>query len=99
MSGRDVLSNDRKKTPATRQERRGGERLIERPWLQLICCTPVSGREVGHVFWSEGSRQDRGPKESSEGAGVDKMRLGPDDINLQTEELHGNYSVLIVSAE
>jgi len=99
MSGRDVLSNDRKKTPATRQGRQGGERLIERPWLQLICCALVSGREVGCVFWSEGSRQDRGPKESSEGAGVDKMRLGPDDINLQTEELHGNYSVLIVSAE
>jgi len=99
MLGRDVLSDDRKKTPATRQGRRGGERLIERPWLQLICCAPVSGREVGHVFRSEGSRQDRGPKESNKGAGVNKMRLGPDDINLQTEELHSNYLVLIVSAE
>jgi len=28
---------------------------------------------------------------------VDKRRLGPDDVNLQTEELHCNYSVLIVS--
>jgi len=99
MSGRDVLSDDRKKTLATRQGHRGGERLIEQPWLQLICCALVSGREVGHVFWSKGSRQDRGPKESSEGARVDKMRLGPDDVNLQTEELHGNYSVLIVSVE
>ena len=63
MSERDVLSNDRKKTPATRQGRRSGERLIERPWLQLICCAPVSGREVGCVFRSEGSHQDRGPKE------------------------------------
>jgi len=35
----------------------------------------------------------------SEGVRVDKTRLGPDDVNLQTEELHGNYSVLIVSAE
>jgi len=35
----------------------------------------------------------------SEGVEVDKERLGPDDINLQTEELHCNYSVLIVSAE
>jgi len=26
-------------------------------------------------------------------------RLGPDDVNLQTVELHCNYSVLIVSAE
>jgi len=99
MSERDVLSDDRKKTPATRQGHRGGERLIERSWLQLICCAPVFGREVGRVFWSEGSRQDRGPKESSEGAGVDKMRLGPDDINLQTKELHGDYSVLIVSVK
>jgi len=35
----------------------------------------------------------------SEGVEVDKERLGPDDVNLQTEELHYNYSVLIVSAE
>jgi len=82
MSGRNVLSDDKKKAPTTRQECRGRERLIERPWLQLICCALVSGREVGHVFWSEGSRQDRGPGELSEGAGVDKVRLGPDDINL-----------------
>jgi len=32
----------------------------------------------------------------SEGVGVDKERLGPDDVNLQTEELHCTYSVLIV---
>jgi len=64
-----------------------------------MCCAPVSSHEVGHVFRSEGSRQDRGPKESGDGVGVDKERLGPDDVNLQTEELHSNYSVLIVSAE
>ena len=64
-----------------------------------MCCAPVSSREVGHVFWSEGSRQDRGPKGSSEGVRVNKTRLGPDDVNLQTEELHDNYSVLIVSVE
>jgi len=62
-------------------------------------CALVSSREVGRIFWSEGSHQDRGPKKSSEGVGVDKMRLGPDDINLQTEELHCNYSVLIGSPE
>jgi len=83
----------------TRQGCRGGEQLIERPWLQLMCCALVSGREVGRVFQSEGSRQDRGPKELGEGVGVDKGILGPDDINLQTEELHSNYSVLIVNAE
>ena len=64
-----------------------------------MCCAPVSSCEVGHVFWSDGSCQDRGPKELSEGVRVDKMRLGPDDINLQTEELHCNYSVLIGSPE
>ena len=73
--------------------------LLKRPWLQLMCCAPVSSCEVGCVFQSSGSHQDRGPKESSEGAGVDKMRLGPDDVNLQTEELHCNYSVLIGSPE
>jgi len=35
----------------------------------------------------------------SEEVGVDKERLGPDDVNLQTEKLHYNYSVLIVSVE
>jgi len=83
----------------TSQGRRGGERLIERPWLQLMCCAPVSGREVGRVFRSERSREDRSPKESDKGVGVDKEKLGPDDVNLQTEELHCNYSVLIVRAE
>jgi len=99
MSEMDILSNDKNNTPVDCQGCRSGERLIERPWLQLMCCAPVSGREVGHVFRSEGSRQDRGPKELIEGSGVDKMRLGPDDVNLQTKELHCNYSVLIGSPE
>jgi len=64
-----------------------------------MCCAPVSGHEVGRIFRSDESRQDRGPKGSSEGVGMDKTRLGPDDVNLQTEELHCNYSVLIVSAK
>ena len=97
--GRDVLSNDRKKAPADCQGHWSRERLVERPWLQLMCCAPVSGREVGRVFRSKGSCRDRSPKESSEEVGVDKMRLGPDDVNLQTEELHCNYSVLIGSLE
>ena len=73
--GRDVLSDDRKKAPADCQGRRSRERLVERPWLQLMYCTLVSGCEVSRVFWSEGSRRDRGPKESSEGVRVDKMTL------------------------
>jgi len=99
MSEGIVLSDKRKKAPVARQGCRDRERLIERPWLQLMCCAPVSGREVGRVFQSGGSRQDRGPRESSEGVRVDKMGLEPDDVNLQTEELHCNYSVLIVCAE
>ena len=75
------------------------EQLVGRPWLQLMYCTLVSGREVGHVFWSGGSHQDRGPKWASGGVREDKIRLGLVDINLQTEELHCNYSVLIGSLE
>jgi len=30
---------------------------------------------------------------------MNKMGLGPDDVNLQTKELHCNYSVLIVCVE
>jgi len=99
MSEGNVLSNKRKKALGARQGHQGGEQLIERPWLQLICCALVSGHEVGRIFRSGGSRQNRGPKESSEGVQVDKMGLEPDDVNLQTEELHCNYSVLIGSAK
>jgi len=49
-SERNILSDDRKKTPVRSQGRRGGERLIERPWLQLMCCAPVSGRGVVAYF-------------------------------------------------
>jgi len=64
-----------------------------------MCCTLVSGHEVGCVFQSSGSHQDRGPKWSSGGVGEDKIRLGLIDVNLQTKELHCNYSVLIGSLE
>ena len=97
-----VLSSDsrtRKKAPADRQGCRSGERLVKRPWLQLMCCALVSGHEVGRVFRSDGSCQDRGPKGASEGVGVGKIRLGPVDVNLQTEEIYCNYSVLIGSLE
>jgi len=62
-------------------------------------CTPVSSHEVGRVFRSEGSHQDRGPKWASGGVGEDKVQLGLVDVNLQTEELHCNYIVLIGSPE
>ena len=64
-----------------------------------MCCAPVSSREVGHIFQSSGSHQDRGPKWASGGVGKDKIRLGLIDVNLQTTELHCNYSVLIGSPE
>jgi len=99
MSEGKYLAIREKEAPAARQGCRGGERLIERPWLQLMCCAPVSSREVGRIFRSGGSCQNRGPRESSERVRMNKMGLGPDDINLQTEELHCNYSVLIVCAE
>ena len=60
MSEKNILSDDRKKAPTARQGRQGGERLIERPWLQLMCCALVSGCEVVAYFRVEGSRQRRG---------------------------------------
>jgi len=50
-----------------------------------LCVAPQSPvmRLVAYFGVIE-SRQDRGPKESSEGVGVDKRRLGPDNVNLQT---------------
>ena len=37
--------------------------------FNLYVVPPVSGHEVGHVFQSEGSCQDKGPKQSSGGVG------------------------------
>jgi len=62
-------------------------------------CVPVSSHEIGHIFWSDRSHQDRGPKWASGVVGDDKIRLGLVDVNLQTKELHCNYTVLIGSPE
>ena len=64
-----------------------------------MCCTLVSSHKVGHIFRSEESRQDRGPKRASGGVGEDKIQLGLVNVNLQTEELYCNYTVLIGSLE
>jgi len=61
LEGR-YLAIREKETPAVGQECQGRERLIEQPWLQLMCCAPVSSREVGRIFRSGGSRQNRGPQ-------------------------------------
>jgi len=45
-----LLSDSTKRTPVGSQERWSRERLIERPWLQLICCAPVSGHELVVYF-------------------------------------------------
>jgi len=94
-----LLSGSIKKTLADSQGRRSRERLIERPWLQLMCCTLVSGREVVAYFGVMEVVKTEVLERQVEGVGVNKERLGPDDVNLQTKESHGNYSVLIVSAE
>jgi len=64
-----------------------------------MCYALVSSHEVGYVFWSEGSHQDRGPKWASRGVKKDKVQLGLVDVNLQTEKLYCNYTVLIGSPE
>ena len=64
-----------------------------------MCCAPVSSCEVGRVFQSDGSCWDRSPKWASGEVEEDKIKLGLVDVNLQTEELHCNYTVLIGSPE
>jgi len=46
-----------------------------------MCCALVSGYEVDHIFQSDGSYQDRGPKRASERVRVDKIRLGLVDVS------------------
>jgi len=36
-----------------------GVQLDKRPWLQLMCCTPVSGHDVSRVFWSRGKSLEK----------------------------------------
>jgi len=45
-----LLSNSIKKDPASSQGHQSGEQLIERPWLQLMCCALVSSYEVVVYF-------------------------------------------------
>jgi len=94
-----LLSDSIKKALADRQGHWSGEQLVEQPWLQLMCCTLVSGREVVVYFGVMEVIETKVLRRKVKGVRVDKERLGPDDVNLQTEELHCNYSVLIVSAE
>jgi len=78
----------RKKALADRQGCQSRERLVERPWLQLICCAPVFSHEVSCIFWSKESHQDKSPKWASEGVRENKIQLELVDINLQTEKYY-----------
>ena len=50
------------KTPAERTDIGIGYDFDEWPWLQLMCCTPVSGHEMVMYFRVEESHQREGPK-------------------------------------
>jgi len=50
-------------------------------------------------FGVKGSHQNRGPKEVEQELEWTEIGIGLDNINLQTEEIHYNYSVLIGSLE
>jgi len=45
-----LLSDSIKKAPVDRRGCRSREQLVKRPWLQLMCCAPVSSREVVAYF-------------------------------------------------
>ena len=62
-------------------------------------CAPVSGHKVGHVFWSKEKSSEKRSLGSKIGTGWTGIGLGPVDVNLQTKEIHCNYSVLIESPE
>ena len=53
-----VLSNGRKtkKADSDKQDKiqEWDMTFDEQPWLQLMYCAPVSGCEVGCLFWNEG---------------------------------------------
>jgi len=94
-----LLSNSIKKAPADRQGHRSREQLVKQPWLQLMCCVLVSGCKVVAYFGVIEVVKTEVLGRQVKGVRVDKKRLGPDDVNFQTEELHCNYSVLIGSPE
>jgi len=64
-----------------------------------MCCTPVSGHEVVEYLGVMEVVKTRVLGRKLKGIRVDKERLGPEDVNLQTAKLYYNYSVLIVSPE
>jgi len=64
-----------------------------------MCCALVSSHELVVYFRVIEVVKMRVLGRKMKGVEVYKERLGPDNINLQTEEIHCNYSVLIGSPE
>ena len=56
--------------------------LCVMPWSPVV-------RLVAY-FGVEGSHQNRGPKKVEQEPEWTRIGLGPDDVNLQTEEIHCN---------
>jgi len=77
-----LLSDSIKKALADRQGCWSRERLVERPWLQLMCCALVSSCEVVAYFRVIEVVKTKVLGRQVKGVGVDKERLGPDDINF-----------------
>jgi len=57
-----MREESQEKTPVERTDIRVGYNFDEQSWLQLMCCTPVSGHEVIVYFGVKGSHQREGPK-------------------------------------
>jgi len=64
-----------------------------------MCCALVSSHELVVYFRVIEVVKMRVLGRKMKGVEVYKERLGPDNVNLQTEEIHCNYSVLIGSPE
>jgi len=68
-----VIAKPEKRLQWTIKDVGAENNLVERPWLQLMCYILVSSHEVGCVFQSKGSHQDRGPKWASGGVREDEV--------------------------
>ena len=68
-----------------------GFNLCVAPWSLVVMLVAYFGVEESH--------QNKGPKKVEQELEWTGRILGPDDINLQTEKIHCNYSVLIGSPE
>jgi len=68
-----------------------GFNLCVVPWSPVMRSVTYLGMRV--------SWQSRGPRDIEQRQKWTRIGLEPNDVNLQTEEIHCNYSVLIGSPE